>query len=171
MDERYDCKLPLEDEEAYKVFMRTLLDLAIKDNNNPALAEQFFELQRRASRYNRFERQIDYVKEEPLFNAAISASKEGTKETALPFEDESEYRAFMRTLLDLAARDDYNPALAEQFFELQRRASRYNGFEREIDYGQEEILFNEAIKRSRVTDSHTKISGFTHEDDDGEIDF
>ena len=89
----------------------------------------------------------------------------------LPLEDEEAYRGFMRTLLDLASKDNNNPALAEQFFELQRRASRYNGFEREIDYKQEEVLFNEAIKRSRVTDSHTKISGFTHEDGDGEIDF
>ena len=69
---REDKPLPFSDENEYRKFMKTLLQLAIDDGNNPVLAEQFFELQRRAWLYNHLEREIDYSKEEGLFKLGIN---------------------------------------------------------------------------------------------------
>lgn len=74
---REDKPLPFSDEDEYRKFMKTLLQLAINDGNNPVLAEQFFELQRRAYLYNHFEREIDYSKEEGLFNEGINNAVHG----------------------------------------------------------------------------------------------
>ena len=72
MEWRPDKPVPFDDENEYRQFMERLLKFAIDDGCNPESAKLFFEIQRRAWLYNGFKREINFSKEEDLFNRGIN---------------------------------------------------------------------------------------------------